>query len=77
MVTQKAISAKINQDLLRRLDDALRDSSKWGANRNNAINKALEMYLEVIRIEEDLEGMTSEAAARLAERCHMIYRRWR
>lgn len=77
MVTQKAISAKIDQNLLRRLDDALRDSSKWGANRNNAINKALEMYLELLRIEEDPEGMTSEAAAKFAERCHMIYRRWR
>lgn len=77
MTTQKAISAKINLELLQRLDDALRSSSRYGANRNDAINKALDIYLQVIRIEEDPEGMTQENQQRLASYAHRVYSRWK
>ncbi len=43
MVTQKAISLKIDEDLLYRLDEL---SSSIGCNRNKLINFAVSMLLE-------------------------------
>lgn len=77
MITQKAISAKIDTELLERLDTALRESSRYYATRNNAINKALEMYVELIKMEENPEGLTDDMARRYMDKCHKIYWRWR
>lgn len=47
MVTQKAISAKINAELLAEVDEYL---SHRFMRRNTLINRALEMYMDAVKL---------------------------
>lgn len=50
MITQKAISAKVDEELLQELDDYLKH--KW-LKRNTVINQALRIWLAARRARED------------------------
>lgn len=49
MVTQKAISAKIDEELLTRVDEYLADKF---CTRNRLINYALQMWLDAARLQQ-------------------------
>lgn len=76
MITQKAISAKIDTTTLQQLDEALR-RKRYSTSRNNAINRALEMYILLAKIEESFEGLSPGNREKFIDKCHSIYRRWR
>lgn len=76
MVTQKAISAKIDERTLYYLDKAIKEGCRYET-RNRAINKAIELYTLVLAVEQGDEGWTPENQLKLANSAHNLYLRWK
>lgn len=79
MTNQKMISVKVYEDILERFDGILRPYEK----RNQAINKAMEVYIDLIKTRETIDhetGNIGEATALMADyykRATATSRRWR
>lgn len=79
MVNQKMISVKVYDDILERFDGILGSYEK----RNQAINKAMEVYIDLIKTREKIDLETEnigEATAMMADfykRARVITQRWR
>ena len=71
MITQKAISAKINEDLLAEVDEYL---SHRFMRRNTLINRALKMYMDAVKLAAwEAQEPDSEPAKRLRRMFEMDY----
>lgn len=71
MVTQKAISAKINEDLLAEVDEYL---SHRFIRRNTLINRALKMYMDAVKLAAwEAQEPDSDTAKRLRRMFEMDY----
>lgn len=79
MTNQKMISVKVYDDILERFDGILRPYEK----RNQAINKAMEVYIDLIKTREKIDQESEnigEATAMMADyykRASATARRWR
>lgn len=78
MTTQKAISLKVYDELLQELDATLETNEK----RNQAINKAIAIYLELVNTIDTLDhGMTpydlDRAIRNFFKSAMAIRQRWR
>lgn len=78
MANQKMISVKVYEDILERFDGILTDDK-----RNQAINKAMEVYIDLIKTREKIDQETEnigEASAMMVDffkRVRAITKCWR
>lgn len=79
MVNQKTICVKVYDDILERFDDILPRFEK----RNQAINKAMEVYIDFLKTREKIDqeseniGQATAMMADFYKRASVTARHWR